>query len=403
MGSLAYLSVGKLEVDWSKNSLVNSHSRLFLPSDLRSVPYFYADDEVLQKNALVSTLRDVKPRIELLGYTLEGAQAIYESALEFYPPYMDKIEVDFAAFAEVMRSVDVSNVCTGEEECDGYDLGEYVSKRIFADSEFNRVHRLSELGRDVGTFFENLDPYVQLRLLMENPRNLNIELVWHFHDVVENGWASEDEVFSGLLRSDHFLLVTEGSSDAFIIRRAFELLRPRVTDFFRFVDMEEGYPFSGSGNLHRFCQGLSSIDVLNKILVVYDNDAEGRSKYELTRALNLPNTMEVMHLPDLEELRQFPTIGPGGTVHTDINGRAVAIECFLDLGRGNERPIVRWTSYVERIAEYQGELVGKDGYVRDFKKLRARDPDYDFRRLEFLLDTICSSCSSIAARTWAST
>ena len=45
---------------------------------------------------------------------------------------------------------------------------------------------------------------------------------------------------------NHFLIVTEGSSDAKIIQHAFNLLKPHIADFFDFVDMEEGYPFSAS-------------------------------------------------------------------------------------------------------------------------------------------------------------
>ena len=39
--------------------------------------------------------------------------------------------------------------------------------------------------------------------------------------------------------------------------------------------MEEGYPFSGTGNVFRFVQGLISIAVQNQMLVLFDNDAEG--------------------------------------------------------------------------------------------------------------------------------
>ena len=49
--------------------------------------------------------------------------------------------------------------------------------------------------------------------------------------------------------------------------------------------MEEGYPFTGTGNLYRFCQGLVSIEIENNIVVVYDNDAEGLENYEKTSKL----------------------------------------------------------------------------------------------------------------------
>jgi hypothetical protein len=39
------------------------------------------------------------------------------------------------------------------------------------------------------------------------------------------------------------------------------MFRPAIVDFFTFIDMEEGYPFSGSGNLATFCRGLAKIHI----------------------------------------------------------------------------------------------------------------------------------------------
>ncbi|GHU84129.1 hypothetical protein FACS189415_7720 [Bacteroidia bacterium] len=61
-----------------------------------------------------------------------------------------------------------------------------------------------------------------------------------------------------------------------------------ILDFFTFVDMEENYPFTGTGNLFRFCQGLSSIKIQNKVLVVFDNDLEGVSNYDRVQKLKTP-------------------------------------------------------------------------------------------------------------------
>jgi hypothetical protein len=59
-------------------------------------------------------------------------------------------------------------------------------------------------------------------------------------------------------------------------------LPPHIADFFDFVDREEGYPISRTGNLFRFVQGLISIRVLNNVIVIYDNDAEGAANFERT-------------------------------------------------------------------------------------------------------------------------
>ncbi len=162
--------------------------------------------------------------------------------------------------------------------------------------------------------------------------------------------------------------------------------------------MKHGYPFSGTGNLYRFTQGLVSIGVLNNTIIVYDNDAEGIAKLEKTKALSLPFNLRVMQLPPLEEFSEFKTEGPTGISSEDINGRAAAIECYLDLNRKKlPEPIIRWTSYNHEAGVYQGELDKKTAYMKDFLSLRNNE-NYDAEKLEKVLDAIMKECVSIAER-----
>jgi hypothetical protein len=113
--------------------------------------------------------------------------------------------------------------------------------------------------------------------------------------------------------------VEPGSSDAKILAHALCLVRPSIADFFYFVDMEKGYPFTGTGNVLNFCRGLSKINILNNVLVIYDNDAEGAARHNDTLKLSLPANMRAMRLPDLQQFEAFRTTGPDGTSTGDIN------------------------------------------------------------------------------------
>ena len=182
-----------------------------------------------------------------------------------------------------------------------------------------------------------------------------------------------------------------------MIHHALGLLKPDVADFFYFVDMEEGYPFTGTGNLYRFCQGLVSIGIENNVVVVYDNDAEGLANYEKTSNLHLPKNMRILKLPDCESLREFNTIGPNGRWKADINGRAAAIECYLDLDwKQGQPPIVDWKNYKDSTKSYQGKLRHKDSYKRKFLDLRRREPEYDYSKIEAVLDSLISASVEIA-------
>ena len=154
--------------------------------------------------------------------------------------------------------------------------------------------------------------------------------------------------------------------------------------------MSENYPFTGTGNLFRFCQGLAQIKIQNRVVVLFDNDAAGREAEQRVTKLSLPRNMKVVRLPDLEECMKFPTVGPNGEATEDINGRAVSIELFLDLSGAGAEPRVRWTSFNQGVSDYQGDLIQKDGFTRRFLKTKFPDPSYNATKLERLLDHICA-------------
>jgi hypothetical protein len=396
MGSMINLGVGGLELDWGKNSFFRNHSALFMPGDVAPAPYYYADGVIEHQDAFVRPLRSVVRRLEMLGYTLAECERQYQEALSDDLNHYSRAVLTFEEFARVVRNVNVRAVIPADEG--DYDLGEYVAQAIMRDPEFTKTdERLGTLSTDSGTFFENLDPYVTLRLLGTNPANLDEAVVWRFADVVEGGWVERDALYEGVPASEVCLVVTEGSSDGLILRHALPVVAPDVADFFDFVDMTENYPFTGAGNLYRFCQGLARIRIQNRILVVLDNDTTGRETFQRIAALNLPPRMRVAILPRLEECTRMRTVGPSGGHVEDVNGRAVAIECFLDLQEACvPEPVVRWTGYNAALDAYQGELLRKDEYTRRFLEAATRRSKYDYSKLSVLWQYLTESCSAAA-------
>lgn len=392
MGSYISLGVGELELDWGKNFGFRDYSKLFLPADKKDISYYYADDEVNLRPGYSTSLRRVKHRLELLGYSLEKLSSHFQDHNDDYPDYLEQPEISFETMLAIFSKINIKDYKNKKEYGD-YDLGEYVIENIFQNETFKDLKDHVDIkDKDIGAYFENLDPLFTLRLLIENPNNLEMNLEWRIQDVIDGGWTNEKEIFVGVEEADKFLIVTEGSSDTFIIKKSLELLKPDILDFFTFVDMEDNYPFTGTGNLYRFCQGLTSIKIQNKTLVLFDNDLEGVDKFNKTNNLNLPRQMKIMKLPELEEFTNFLTVGPTGETSENINGKAVAIECFLDLSKS--KPKIRWTSYNKDFDAYQGSLENKDNYVREFKSVKNENDDYDFTKLTKLLDEIYKNCIS---------
>ncbi len=394
MGTLIYLSVGNLELDWGKNYAFIDHSPLYQAGDLAQVPYMYVkeDSEYMdengeyhwelyseQKEALSSPLHKVIDRVRLLGYTLETAWKELECALSY--SYIVSPESIFDQLQKALMTVDVAKLDPDYGE-GGEDFGKFFRREVGPRLGFDDK---SDLLSNCAVEIENLSAYSILTLLAENPLARDLPVIWRFKDHEESGWASRGDYISSLIPDNKFLIVTEGSSDALILKHAFSLLMPHVADFFNFVDMQEGYPFSGTGNLYRFIQGLISISIQNKVIVLFDNDAEGVASFLRCRSLNVPENMKILKLPDLKEFEFFKTIGPSGEALANINGKGAAIECYLDLGQD---PIVRWSSFNHMANAYQGELTKKDRYKHAFLNQKELEPTYDYRRLRVVLENI---------------
>jgi hypothetical protein len=240
-----------------------------------------------------------------------------------------------------------------------------------------------------------------LQIFGRNDANLEAEVVWQYRPIVESGWVSVEAFEPGARRGQTFLLATEGTSDARILRHAIDILQPDVADFFRIIDANERHPFWGTGNLVKFAEGLIRIDVQNQIVFLLDNDAEGLDAYRRLQSLGMPGNMHAMILPDLEEFREFPARGPEGVNTCDINGRAAAIECYLDLDLPGYPPArVLWTNYKKEIDAWQGALEYKETYMRHFLDQasgKLHESRYNTSKLRMVLNALLDEATALAA------
>lgn len=255
MGSYITLGVENLELDWGKNHLFRDYSKLFLPTDKKDIAYYYADNEIIYKPGYSRSLSKVKGRLELLGYSLAKLKDIYQAHQDDMPDHLSKPKISFEELLYIFSNISIKNYKREEENIDSWDynLGEYFIENILNNELFVSLRKyIDKNDEEIGAFFENIDPHFILRLLIENPANLDMNLEWRIDDIIEGGWITEEELYVGLEENDKFLIVTEGSSDSLIIKKSLELLKPDILDFFTFIDMEENYPFTGTGNLYRF-------------------------------------------------------------------------------------------------------------------------------------------------------
>ena len=232
----------------------------------------------------------------MLGYSMNYARREFKylSRLNDF----DSNKFSFEQLAEALATVDVMSISA--DYGDGEDFGEFFRRYLFDRLGLEKIVGDPEYVRfDAGSGMENLSAYTILRLVAQNPLARGLPVSWHFADVEDGGWARRDEFMRSVDQENRFLIVTEGSSDAKVIRHALNLLKPHVADFFDFVDMNEGYPFTGTGNLYNFTKGLIGISVQNNVIILYNNDAEGVSSFNRTVKLNVPGNMRILQLPRL--------------------------------------------------------------------------------------------------------
>lgn len=425
MGTEITLDVAGVSVTYSKNHRGIDHGSIFQEQDRTAIKSDQLDYDWYEKEsedptpsemAFARPLKRVLPRLELLGFNLDRVRREYDAVARNWleerqllqddgdEPIPDPMTfAEFCAFAtaQSLDSLDDTFISStddaGEEKMRGRFHGMQL-ERIPGYRSYN-IQAYSErsfFGGLVGI----LHPYSILRLLAEGKANEDAPVVWQYGPLVQAGWAIEREFVPHARRTETFLIATEGSSDVHLLKHALALLRPGVADFFRFIDVSESHPFSGTGNLVKFAEGLAKIDVQNQVLFVFDNDAEGLDAHQRLSALTLPANMRGIMLPELEDFREFPAQGPEGLRKSDINRRAAAIECYLDLSVGGHPPAkVLWTNYKKSLDIYHGALEYKESYSKEFLKQTAETlavGAYDIRKMEAVLDLLIAECTAIA-------
>jgi hypothetical protein len=412
MGTEISLSVGYIDVQTTKNFVGMDHGFLFQENDRMRLSKNERVNEGsgLRGVGFEKPLKDVVSRLGLSGHHLASVEEEYKNICRKYIEYYDNEDISCVSFEriiDVFMTINLMNMDSTFNNNYGNKEKESFSKEYLPDILIKDIpHDVNYLDHDHAytdrDYFEALlldsfSPYSQCVLLYLNPGFKSEVVTWDYGDLVESGWEKEEYFIPDARRKNRFILVTEGHTDVAVIELALLTLRPEIHDFFTFIDMTSGHPFGGTSNLLKFAKGLALMDVHNKTLFLYDNDTEGLSAFNKTYKFDLPGNMGAALLPDLPEFENFDTLGPTGHSLQNINGKAVAIECYLDLYRPNlpEKPVVRWGGFKGDVKQYQGALADKERYMQDFLSHSPEEllsNGYNLQKLKLVIDTIYDRC-----------
>ena len=373
MGSFISLGIKNFELDWQKGGFINDHSILFQNNDKKKINYIYANNEIERKNGYSKEGYKVKDRLDLFGYTLPNIKIKYNNFLKDCLN-SSKFNLSFQAFYKAIYNIDVSKPFIFTEDDDpAYldlgDLGKYLWYKIFKPKGIN-ILDFEEL--------EYIDPYIILRIILSNPKNIHFNVEWRYMDYLEAEYYESDEIFTPKLPFENkIFIVTEGSTDTLILKKSIQILFPHIWDFFEFIDMKGDFkfPLTGAPNLLSFYKALLKLKIQNKTIFIFDNDKEGVDATSEIKKLPPLHNLLALNLPNLKEANTFPVTTNGLTNLENINSKFVTIENFLDFE----------TNDVEIL---DGKIYPKKKLQDNFKQHANNFTNYDFDKLKFLIEYI---------------
>lgn len=222
-----------------------------------------------------------------------------------------------------------------------------------------------------------------IRLVLEAlPAEVTVE--YDLTDLVLGGWVEEPEelvaeaqaiLTSEAILADRVIVLTEGTTDKWVLEESIGILAPHIRDYFSFMDFEGAKIAGGAGALANTVKAFVGAGVLNRVVALFDNDTAAAEALRALHAVALPPRFAVIQYPELEWLRDYPTLGPTGLISADVNGVAGSIELYL--GRdvlqdasGKLRP-VQWRGYNAAVGRYQGEVMQKREIHQRFREKLA--------------------------------
>jgi hypothetical protein len=432
MVTYAYLSLGGYPLASTEDFVDPTAMMLFSEKDKRirmpepdevdHDPVDGEEVEAMPEVEYVASLVVVKDRLEFMGYTLAKAQAEFQQGLEEH--IKDKYR--FLEYATEHIADSVARLEAEVQLLKSTTFTDWVHALafIFSGKHYPGFHyRDREKAEE-----ENLPPLVRY-LLSESPgegvwtpfsdfrlsvraaievTGLEPELIYDVSELVAEQTIDPDDDLCEWARrqtAEEFILnhkvivLTEGKSDKWTIEGALHLLYPHLSDYYSFMDFDLARVEGGAGALVTVIKAFVGAGIVNRTIALFDNDTAARAALRGLRDVKLPANVRVVHLPDVEWAKRYPTLGPQGLVDMDVNGLAGSVELYfgLDVLRQNDGTLtpVQWRGYEMSLNQYQGEVINKsklqDLYSEKMAKCREDSSEianHDWEGMKAIIDVI---------------
>lgn len=226
-------------------------------------------------------------------------------------------------------------------------------------------------------------------------------IVLDYSDLNSGGYMDISEFSS---KDDNPIIIAEGVNDFKVLNCSLGIIYPELVDNITFLDIEGYKVEGGAGAAVKMIKSFAGAGIKNRILALLDNDTGALSALRSVKnkPFKLPANLKIVQYPNIKICEKYPTVGPQGEVVMDVNGLAGSIEMYLGkevLTNDGELEKIMWTSYMDDVQKYQGELINKKDVNKRFdeiiKKVTKDNYEYDFSDLKTLWDYVISQLAHV--------
>ncbi|MET4165832.1 MULTISPECIES: hypothetical protein [Gordonia] len=380
---------GTRDVIWGKNFLPESLLKLFFEHekvlDQQFATILEKDDDTLTDDewayiesassprfAYSTRVASLLERLRFLGFTPFSSRHTMASVLGSDEP--NKTHGPFSVDGVTKNLSHLEFVNYALAQCIAYKrVGATLEPDVedFLDWEYTEAHESKDYNFLLAAILSEFDGNDECVLILDDLLSSGLVDPWRgsaFPNATGDLSAPE---------SLPIIVVCEGKFDANILPRVLNLLIPDLAPYFRFWDMEGSKTAGGTDQVSKAVRAFAAAGIRNPVIAIFDNDAAGNvAQQRLIDAGQqglIPDYYHCLTLPNLDYLREFPTLGPTGLSNADINGRGASLEFYFGTStlRDDAGELIRavWSSQVGKNGPWQASLPTSD---KDVVQTRIR-------------------------------
>lgn len=223
------------------------------------------------------------------------------------------------------------------------------------------------------------------------------QVKYDISELVNGGWTDPNDINKYYNHNkDRTVIITEGKTDIKILSKSLKILYPEYEYLFSFFDFYTYKSEGSTGYLVKMIKAFMGASIGSRIIAIFDNDTAAREALKSLDNMQIRDNIKITYLPTLEFCNNYPTHGPTGIQHMNINGLAVSIELFFGkdvlMNKDNILTPIQWKGYREKLNQYQGCIMNKSVLIKKMEdKLdKGYDEKLDWEPLKQLWEHIFS-------------